>query len=389
MTNRPLTLRALCLVAALTAAGAAHAVQDCELNGQSVNPSNGNTTAGKTGLMRCKDRDSGELQREQELKNGVFMGIVRFYDKGKLVKEHSVNERGNMDGRAREFSPTGQLLRDATYENGRERGLMRTFHPNGQLNLAIFYANPGGERASAEFTAQGQLAGLRCGDQPLLAPALDDAKLCGFAGSQPSVVELFDARGRLRGRMQWAQGKRLRNESLHDNGKPAVVEVIAGNQRTEQRFSAEGIKRADAVWLITERGRIKQVEQTYSETGTLVREQRWSPEGDPVSDKSFYLNGQPREQSVFSGEGEAGAMESTRFHDNGQRASVGRYATPPRGRQLPTGTHQRFDENGTVVGESVYDARGRVTRERVWDDAGKLVRDDEVFEDGSRKAYAK
>lgn len=382
-------LPALFLVAALAAASAAHAVQDCELNGQSVNPANGNTTAGKTGLMRCKDRDSGELQREQGLKDGVFMGVVRYYEKGKLAKEHSVNATGNRDGRAREFSPTGQVLRDAMYENGRERGLMRTFHPNGQLNLAIFYADPGGERASAEFNAQGQLSSLRCGDQPLLAPALGDAKLCGFTGSQPSEVELFDARGRLRSRMQWAQGKRLRNESLHDNGKPAVLEVIAGNQRTEQRFSAEGIKRADALWLITERGRIKQVEQTYSEAGTLVREQRWSPTGEAVSDKSFFLNGQPREQSVFSGEGEARTMEGTRFHDNGQRASVGRYATPPRGRQLPTGTHQAFDDKGTLVAESVYDARGRVTRERAWDDAGKLLRDDEVFEDGSRKAFAK
>ncbi|RYF71812.1 MAG: hypothetical protein EOO22_11915 [Comamonadaceae bacterium] len=375
--------------AMLAAASPAHAVQDCELNGESVNPANGNTTAGKSGLMRCKDRDSGELRREQGLKNGVFMGIVRFYDKGKLTQEHSVNATGNRDGRAREFAPTGQLLREVVYENGRESGLMRTFHPNGQPNLAIFYANPGGERASAEFTAQGQLSGLRCGDQPMLAPALDDAKLCGFSGSKLSEVELFDGRGRLRTRTQWAQGKRVRSESLHDNGKPAVLEVIAGNQRTEQRFSAEGIKRADAVWLITERGRIRQVEQTYSEAGTLVREQRWNAAGEAVSDKGFFLNGQPREQSVFSGEGEARTLESTRFHDNGQRASVGRYALAQRGRQLPTGTHQAFDDKGTLVAESVYDARGRVSRERAWDDTGKLLRDDEVFEDGSRKAFSR
>jgi hypothetical protein len=30
-----------------------------------------------------------------------------------------------------------------------------------------------------------------------------------------------------------------------------------------------------------------------------------------------------------------------------------------------------------------------VTRERSWDEDGKLERDDEVFEDGSRKAYAR
>ena len=56
---------------------------------------------------------------------------------------------------------------------------------------------------------------------------------------------------------------------------------------------------------------------------------------------------------------------------------------------MAMGTHQRFGERGSLVAETVYDDKGRATRERAWDDAGKLLRDDEVFEDGSRKAYAK
>jgi hypothetical protein len=90
----------------LLGAAAAHAQQDCELNGRGVNPANGATTAGKTGLLRCKDRASGELQREEQVQNGVSMGLVRIYEKGKLAKEHSVNAKGNIQGRAREFSPT-------------------------------------------------------------------------------------------------------------------------------------------------------------------------------------------------------------------------------------------------------------------------------------------
>ena len=62
--------------ALLFAATAAHAVQDCELNGQAVNPANAATTAGKTGVMRCKDRDSGQLVREQQVQGGTFMGLV-------------------------------------------------------------------------------------------------------------------------------------------------------------------------------------------------------------------------------------------------------------------------------------------------------------------------
>ena len=53
------------------------AVESCELNGEHVNPNNGNTTAGKTGLMRCRDGEGGAVLREQELKGGVFMGVVR------------------------------------------------------------------------------------------------------------------------------------------------------------------------------------------------------------------------------------------------------------------------------------------------------------------------
>ncbi|CAN7207090.1 MULTISPECIES: toxin-antitoxin system YwqK family antitoxin [unclassified Variovorax] len=366
---------------------AAHAVQDCELNGQSVNPANGNTTAGKTGLMRCKDRDSGELMREQQIQNGVFMGLVRYYDKGKLVKEHSVDANGNMQGRAREFSPTGRVLREAIYENGHETGLTRSFHPGGQVRRIAFYAEPG-ERASAEFTERGQLSALRCGDKPMLAPAVDDARLCGFVNG-PSQVELFDSKGTLRSRLAYAAGKRVRSEELYDNGKPSVQDEISGNQRTERRWSSDGIKRREVVFLLVERGAIRQREQEFSEKGTLVRDQRWNAAGEPQSDESYYLNGQPRSKARYGTAGDARQLEITEFHDNGQRAALGRYLLIDRFRRIAVGTHQRFSDKGTLMAESIYDDKGRVTRERTWDADGKPERDDEVFEDGSRKAFAK
>jgi antitoxin component YwqK of YwqJK toxin-antitoxin module len=372
------------------AGGAAQAVQDCELNGERVNPANGNTTQGKTGVMRCKDRDSGELQREQELRNGVFMGAVRYYDRGKLAKEHGVNAKGNLQGRSREFYPDGQVLRDATYDDGHELGLVRSFHPNGQLRRVGFYADPGGERASAEFTPTGQLSALRCADKAVLAPALDDARLCGFTGTAPSLVELFDGKGGLRARMSFAAGKRMRNERLYDNGKPESIDETTDGQRTERRFSSEGIKRYELVVLLVERGSVKQREMEYSERGSLVREQRWTPAGVATTDDSYYLNGQPRSTTVYSGDGLARVAAVTEFHDNGQRAAEGRFSAPaPRGRLLPVGLHRRFDELGRLISESAYDNQGRVTRERTWDANGQPDRDDEVFPDGSRRAYAK
>ncbi|MEB0057866.1 hypothetical protein [Variovorax sp. LG9.2] len=377
------------------AAGAAHAIQDCELDGAPINTSNGNTTAGKTGLIRCKDRDSGEVQREQQLQNGVFMGLVRYYEKGKLLKEHSVNAKGNMDGRAREFVPaTGQVLRDALYSDGSEVGLVRGIYPSGQLRRLSFAsseAGSSGERAYVEYTERGQLSALRCADKPVLAPVIDDSKLCGFASAgTPSQVELFDGKGTLRMRVSYAAGKRVRNENLYDNGKPQTQDEIVGNQRTERRFSSEGVKRREVLWLLVERGAVKQREQEFSEQGSLVRDQRWTAAAEPLIDDSFYLNGQPRSKSVYAGTGDARTVDMAQFHDNGQRSMQGRYLAAGRSsRQMPIGTHQSFDDKGVLVAESVYDDKGRVTRERAFDENGKLQRDDEVFEDGSRKAFAK
>ena len=386
------TARLRAAAAALLAAALctpAFAVQDCELNGESVNPANGNTTAGKTGLMRCKERDSGELVREQELRSGKFMGLVRYYDKGRLIREHSLNEKGNMEGRGREFGPAGQVLREGTYANGRTVGLLRTFHPNGQLRRASFHEEPGGERAEAEFTERGQLNDLRCADRPVLAPAVDDARLCGHTGLAPASVDLFDSSGQLRQRLTLRAGQRMGADSFHDGGQLAARMTLSGDQRTEQQFSTDGTKRRERVSRVTERGSVRQRDSEYSERGTLVREQRWSAEGDQLADERYYLNGQPRRKASYSGTGEARTLQVLEFFDNGQRASVGQFALSARGVQRATGTHQFFNEQGQLIGETVYDAQGRPNRERAWNADGQLQRDDDVFGDGSRKAHGK
>lgn len=81
-------------------------------------------------------------------------------------------------------------------------------------------------------------------------------------------------------------------------------------------------------------------------------------------EQHWYLNGQP-------------ARRETRFHDNGrvslEAVSIvkGRYDTQA------TGTHKGFDDQGRLRIERIHDARGRV------------VRDEALFEDGSRKAFAR
>jgi len=154
-----LAMRSLLLLLALgCAAVRAFAVESCELNGQHVNPSNGSTTAGKSGLMRCRDGEGGPVVREQELKNGVFTGVVRHFRDGQLEREHRVDERGNREGVAREFAVNGGkavLVREETYRDGRGVGLVRSWYASGQLRRVGFRDDDGRELAFAEFTEQG------------------------------------------------------------------------------------------------------------------------------------------------------------------------------------------------------------------------------------------
>ena len=200
----------------------AQAVQTCELNGQHVNPANGATTAGKTGLMRCRDADGGPVLREQELKNGVFMGVVRYFKDGVLQREYHVNEQGNQDGLSREFAASSggnTLLREETYRNSKTVGIARAWHANGQLRHVAFHGDDGRAEAVADFTPQGQLKELRCVSRPVLAPHADDAAWCGHGSAASATVPLYADNGTLCGRATHERGERRKIELLWDNGK--------------------------------------------------------------------------------------------------------------------------------------------------------------------------
>jgi hypothetical protein len=95
--RNPLSLAAA--LAALCQLPLALAVQVCELDGQHVNPSNGATTAGKTGLMRCREGEGGLVVREQELQQGKFIGRVRCCkddERGQVKRERELDEHGNV-----------------------------------------------------------------------------------------------------------------------------------------------------------------------------------------------------------------------------------------------------------------------------------------------------
>jgi antitoxin component YwqK of YwqJK toxin-antitoxin module len=388
-------------LAAACAALPALAIQVCELNGQPVNPNNGYTTEGKTGLMRCRDGEGGPVLREQELQRGKFMGVVRYFKDGVLEREHHVNERGNQDGLAREWSraePGGKpvLIKEETYRDGRNTGIARSWYPSGQLKRVAGHGDDDREQAVAEFNAQGQLAELRCAARPMLGSDFDDKTACGHAGAA-STVTLYASKGQPRARVSFERGERKKSETLWDNGTLREQMEVTASGGVERSFAADGTKRHEVQWqtLAGDRPRrITTLDQEFHESGKLLRERRWRPGergGELVAEASWYLNGQPKLRSEFLGEGGAALRRETRFHDNGKKAFEGAWRIESRQgwNERPTGTHQSFDAEGRLRAESMYDERGRIKRERELDERGTVLRDDEVFEDGSRKAVGR
>lgn len=403
MHHGALMIARLALGATLLALGgsAAWAVEDCTVNGESVNPANGSTTRDKTGIMRCKDRDSGVLVREQELRAGKFEGLVRYFKDGKLNREFSVNEKGNRDGRAREFAPDGTtVVLDETARNGSTVGLVRAWYPDGSPRRVAWVGEEQQprERASVQYTRKGQISELACGPRPLLAPWVDDTTLCGFNG-KASTVETFAENGTLRAANTWLNGAATKSVSFHNNGKPASVDEVQGEQRLQQQFSADGVKLKEVLWRLKTEAQpsIKLRERDFADgSGTLVREQVFAlvdvnnqQQNRLAKDTRFYLNGQKKSEDGYQLESRTDVHDAKRFHDNGQLAAQGRYVVEARYRERAVGVHQQFSEQGRLVAENTYNDKGNIQRERAWDATGQLLRDDAVFEDGSRKAFAK
>ncbi|MET0335461.1 MAG: hypothetical protein ABW190_14410 [Rhizobacter sp.] len=369
-------------------ANAQAAVQHCDINGEYVNPNNGNMTAGKTGLMRCRDGEGGRLMREQELKNGVSMGIVRYYDdKGDLKREYSTNERGNRDGRSREYDGK-QLVLEENLRNSTNVGITRRWHKNGQLARVTHYSDEGREQAVAEFTSQGKLNALRCGPQPFLAPHADDATWCGHKGTAP--VSLYAEDGRVLGTQTYERGERRKSETLWANGKPRDQAEMSREGGVERSYSDTGVQRRERRWVMKDTYRLITLDREFHESGTLVRERQWVPAdrgADLVLEQQWYLNGQPRSKQEHSRLDGQATRRETLYHDNGKPSHEGVWFASGRYEHQPRGVHKSFDDAGRLQVERHYDERGRLTREREFDASGQVTRDDALFEDGSRKAF--
>lgn len=375
-----------CCVTAM-ACHTVQAAQDCEIGGVSVNPALNQSLRGKTGILRCTDRQTAALASEQELRKGRRVGLVRHFEDGQLREEYNVNLRGNKQGRAREFSPEGQVLREATYTNGTAVGLVRKFHPGGQLQRASVYHPSGAEIASVEFTSNGQLSALRCAEKPMLGPVVDDARACGFLGG-PAQLDFYSEAGVLQGRARFSGGKRIGLDTFRADGKLVLQEESSPASRTERTFAPDGTKRQETQWTMAGTSAVRAREQEFSPTGVLLRERGWHA-GELASETVYYLNGQLRRKAEYSGTGPTRVLLMSEYYENGTLSNEGAFANTRRYALTPVGVHRRYDIQGNLRSESTYDERGRATRDRNFDESGQLLSGGTLSDDMARKIYAK
>ncbi len=373
----------------------AWAADDCFLNGKEVSPDNGATTEGKTGIMHCKDRESGKPTRDKELRAGKWVGLTRDYVNGLPSIEYGRDENGRDHGFNRKFAPNKQMIFEEFNEHGKQVGIKREWYLDGGLKTIEFAGKDNSEKANARYTPKKQLNDLNCSSAPRLAPHVDDASLCGFKG-KPSTVEFFNDEGKLRGREIYLAGVTQKAQEFDVNsGKVTASMELQGTQRTEVYFN-DGVKQREEVINLAEKQKSFVRKAEYHESGAMVQEQKFAMleldgrrRNVMTSEAQFFLNGQPKSLDSFSVDGKDIVRESKKYHDNGKLAEQGRYFDTGAYRNRPLGVHQSFSSSGVLIGESHHDAKGNRNRERKFDEKGSLQSDEQLFEDGSRKSYAK
>ena len=135
-------------------------------------------------LPRGRRRPDGA---RAELRQGVFMGVVRHFKNGKVQRVQR-QRRGNKEGRSREFDGS-QLVAEEPTATAARWACRAAGDPTAACGAwASWRRWPPG---LAEWTPQGKLSGLRCASEPQLAPHADYRRGCAPGG--PGTVTLHAA----------------------------------------------------------------------------------------------------------------------------------------------------------------------------------------------------
>ncbi len=403
-------VKAMFLIAACASFNWAHAIIRCEMNGKPVNQSNGAELAGLTGMLRCTEQDTGKLQREQEMKNGKFIGLERMYAReGYLVRERSVNERGNTQGMDKDFWPNGKLRRESTQDNSTTIGAARSYYDNGQLERVSFVADSR-VQASLSYNKDGALTELSCHSASVVP---EDRKPCGFDGKVRTAtvaVAVSAGSNKPRGLHTYEQGKLLASTTYREDGNVWAELAMKDGARWHRIYDTSGTKDGknvlreerlyepgdDTKYRLNNEGGPLQWSKLWGANEQLIEHIRYS-KSNPVAIERWYLNGAIKEKIVaisvaegnpFGGLGVRSLREQ--YDDTGRIVSRENFVGTGNNRAQPVGLQQAFYPNGKIAVEETYSAlddrnRSRLIARKEWDESGKLTADDEILEDGSRK----
>ena len=409
MNPKKLLCNAVWTAAVFSLSGALQAEPLCQLNGKSVSPYNSATTAGLTGMMRCKDKVTGLMSSAQELRGGVFMGLSRSYDaKGSVQRERMINERGNTEGFDREFWPNGKLRSESRQNNGNVRGASRKFYETGKLERASFTLDSQ-VLTNLAWDSNGNLTSALCSQASVLP---EDSKPCGFEGKVQTALFQNGKRRELR---VMEQGKILTATLYRAAGRqsvPAEAAMVVGEQafqngqRWHRVFNTDGAANGKNVlreerlyepgrpsqrneFSVTFTGGALQWSKAWSASEQLIEHIRYA-NGRPSRTERWYLNGAMKEIITVALDGGASKSVRESFDDDGKITE--RQTTIAFGvmSDQMTGLQQSFHINGKVAIEEIFSkpdeqGRTRLVSRKQWDQSGKLQSDDEILEDGSRK----
>jgi antitoxin component YwqK of YwqJK toxin-antitoxin module len=363
-------------MAALMIAVPAWAVPRCELNGESVNPNNGHTTAGKSGVMRCTDEDGPVRRREQTLLEGRFVGPVVMVLADGERREYSVNERGNRHGLARTFDGRGTLRMEENLDNGSNVGVQMRFGESGDLQ-ELNFADGRRTLLTIAYLADGTLRELRCAPASLVP---QDREVCGHAG-RASEVTLYREPGKPSGTVSYLNGQMQRQSVLDREGRLVRNEELKDGRRIKRVFYASGRPRSETDFIERDPGGPGGREGTareWAESGQLTQETAWA-QGYEQRIQQWYLNGKLKMRQQIRREGREHERTTESFWDNGKPAAI----NAERNGRL-WGWQKYFNEEGVLLREDEHGERGLLQRRKRYNEQGVLEREERFLEDGSR-----
>ncbi|MDT4842826.1 MORN repeat variant [compost metagenome] len=341
-----------------------------------MSPYNGNTTAGKSGLMRCVN-DDGQVRRlDQTLRDGRIHGPVVMELADGERREYSVNERGNRDGLARTFDGKGTLRKEENLEDGSAVGVQKNYAEAGHLQ-ELHFATGRRTVLTIGYLADGRLTELRCAAVTLVP---QDREVCGHAG-RASDVTLYREAGQPVGTVSYLKGQLQRLTVLDREGRLVRTEELKEGRRIKRVFYPSGKPRSEADFIERDpnsrEGR-EGIAREWAESGQLTQETRWA-DGHEQRIHQWYLNGKQKLRQQIRRDGRNQERTTESFWDNGLPAAVN---NEHNGRLQ--GWQKYFTEAGVLAREDEHGERGVLLRRKHYGAQGVFEREERFLEDGSR-----